>query len=156
MRCARATWRADSVNYVEAHGTGTVLGDPIEFEALAATYGRGERPCALGSVKTNIGHLEAAAGIAGFIKAVLAVQRGHIPPNLHFSQWNPAIDASSTRFFVPTEDTRGRATGGPRRAGVSSFGFGGTNAHVVLEQGPADRSRCVRAGVGGEHIGGVG
>ena len=126
----------ESVNYVEAHGTGTVLGDPIEFEALAATYGRGEGGCALGAVKTNIGHTEAAAGIAGFIKASLAVQRGQIPPNLHFSQWNPAIDASSTRFFVPTENTAWPAADGPRRAAVSSFGLGGTNAHVVLEQGP--------------------
>ena len=125
-----------SVNYVEAHGTGTVLGDPIEFEALAATYGRGESQCALGAVKTNIGHTEAAAGIAGFIKASLAVQRGQIPPNLHFSQWNPAIDASSTRFFVPTDNTAWPSTEGPRRAAVSSFGLGGTNAHVVLEQGP--------------------
>ena len=99
---------ADSVNYVEAHGTGTVLGDPIEFEALEAIYGRGQGPCALGSVKTNLGHLEAAAGIAGLIKAVLAVQRGHIPPNLHFHQWNSAIDASSTRFFVPTGVWSGR------------------------------------------------
>ncbi len=126
----------ESVNYVEAHGTGTVLGDPIEFEALAATYGRGEGQCALGAVKTNIGHTEAAAGIAGFIKAALAVQRGQIPPNLHFSQWNPAIDASSTRFFVPTENTRWPSPDGPRRAAVSSFGLGGTNAHVVVEQGP--------------------
>ena len=126
----------ESVNYVEAHGTGTVLGDPIEFEALAATYGRGEGKCALGAVKTNIGHTEAAAGIAGFIKACLAVQRGQIPPNLHFSQWNPAIDASLTRFFVPTENTWWPAGEGPRRAGVSSFGLGGTNAHVVIEQGP--------------------
>lgn len=101
----------DSVNYVEAHGTGTVLGDPIEFEALAATYGHGGDACALGAVKTNIGHLEAAAGIAGFIKATLAVQRATIPPNLHFSQWNPAIDAASTRFFVPTQNSRGQ----PRR-----------------------------------------
>ena len=100
---------AGTVSYVEAHGTGTVLGDPIEFEALAATYGRGQGPCALGSVKTNLGHLEAAAGIAGFIKATLAVGRGHIPPNLHFTRWNPAIDASSTRFFVPTD---GRAVAG--------------------------------------------
>ena len=127
---------ADSVSYVEAHGTGTVLGDPIEFEALAAIYGRGQGPCALGSVKTNLGHLEAAAGVAGLIKAVLAVQRGHIPPNLHFTRWNPAIDASPTRFFVPTEATPWPVTGFPRRAGVSSFGFGGTNAHVVVEQGP--------------------
>ena len=126
----------ESVNYVEAHGTGTVLGDPIEFEGLAATYGRGEGACALGAVKTNLGHLEAAAGIAGFIKAALAVQRGQIPPNLHFSQWNPAIDASTTRFFVPTQNSQWPATEGPRRAAVSSFGLGGTNAHVVVEQGP--------------------
>ncbi|MGO9510272.1 MAG: type I polyketide synthase, partial [Mycobacterium sp.] len=132
----------ESVHYVESHGTGTVLGDPIEFEALAATYGRGDGRCALGAVKTNIGHTEAAAGIAGFIKAVLAVQRAKIPPNLHFSQWNPAIDAAPTRFFVPTENAawpalEGQAgQAGPRRAAVSSFGLGGTNAHVIIEQGP--------------------
>ena len=130
----------ESVHYVEAHGTGTGLGDPIEFEALAATYGlrkgQSDGTCALGAVKTNLGHLEAAAGIAGFIKAVLAVQRGHIPPNLHFSQWNPAINASTTRFFVPTENSQWPAAEGPRRAAVSSFGLGGTNAHVVIEQGP--------------------
>nr|WP_183078261.1 phthiocerol type I polyketide synthase PpsD [Mycobacterium tuberculosis] len=130
----------DSVNYVETHGTGTVLGDPIEFESLAATYGlgkgQGESPCALGSVKTNIGHLEAAAGVAGFIKAVLAVQRGHIPRNLHFTRWNPAIDASATRLFVPTESAPWPAAAGPRRAAVSSFGLSGTNAHVVVEQAP--------------------
>ncbi|HUL99272.1 MAG TPA: type I polyketide synthase, partial [Mycobacterium sp.] len=124
-----------SVNYIEAHGTGTALGDPIEFEALAATYGRGDTPCALGAVKTNIGHLEAAAGIAGFIKAVLAVGHEDIPPNLNFHRWNPAIDPSPTRFFVPTETTPWpTVTGCPRRAAVSSFGFGGTNAHVVVEQ----------------------
>ncbi|OBK23303.1 polyketide synthase [Mycobacterium asiaticum] len=128
----------ETVHYVEAHGTGTVLGDPIEFEALAATYGlaKDQSTCALGAVKTNLGHLEAAAGIAGFIKAALAVQRGQIPPNLHFSQWNPAIDAAATRFFVPTENSRWPTTEGPRRAAVSSFGLGGTNAHVVIEQGP--------------------
>jgi len=125
----------DSVNYIEAHGTGTVLGDPIEFEALAATYGRGDSPCALGAVKTNIGHLEAAAGVAGFIKAVLAVGHSEIPPNLHFHRWNPGIDPSPTRFFVPTEATPW-PTGCPKRAAVSSFGFGGTNAHVVVEQAP--------------------
>ena len=125
-----------SVNFIEAHGTGTALGDPIEFEALADVYGRGDGPCALGAVKTNIGHLEAAAGIAGFIKAALSVQRGQIPPNLHFSQWNPAIDPSPTRLFVPTELSPWPADEGPRRAAVSSFGLGGTNAHVVIEQGP--------------------
>jgi len=130
----------ESVNYVESHGTGTILGDPIEFEALASTYGlrkgQSDSACALGAVKTNLGHLEAAAGIAGFIKATLAVQRGHIPPNLHFSQWNPSIDASATRFFIPTENSAWPATDGPRRAAVSSFGLGGTNAHVIIEQGP--------------------
>ncbi|MET0896300.1 MAG: type I polyketide synthase [Mycobacterium sp.] len=125
-----------SVNFIEAHGTGTALGDPIEFEALADTYGRGDVRCALGTVKTNIGHLEAAAGIAGFIKAALAVQRAHIPPNLNFTQWNPAIDPSRTRLFVPTDLTPWPESDGPRRAAVSSFGLGGTNAHVVLEQGP--------------------
>ena len=90
LRSADVT--AGSVNFIEAHGTGTGLGDPIEFEALAEVYGRGEVPCALGAVKSNFGHLEAAAGIAGFIKAALSVQRAQIPPNLNFSQWNPAID----------------------------------------------------------------
>jgi len=126
----------NSVNLIEAHGTGTALGDPIEFEALAGTYGRGEGPCALGAVKTNIGHLEAAAGIAGFIKAALSVQHGQIPPNLNFTKWNPAIDPAPTRLYVPTELTDWPQTEGPRRAAVSSFGLGGTNAHVVLEQGP--------------------
>lgn len=124
----------DSVNYIETHGTGTILGDPIEFESLAAIYGRGEDPCALGSAKTNIGHLEAGAGVAGFIKTVLAVQRGYIPRNLHFTRWNPAIDASGTRLFVPTESAPWPAAAGPRRGAVSSFGLSGTNAHVVIEQ----------------------
>ncbi|QUR66895.1 type I polyketide synthase [Mycobacterium spongiae] len=131
---------ADSVNYVETHGTGTVLGDPIEFESLAATYGRGDGECALGAVKTNFGHLEAAAGIAGFIKAVLAVRRGYIPPNLHFTRWNPAIDASTTRLFVPTQGAAWPDATGPRRAAVSSFGLSGTNAHVLIEQGSPPNS----------------
>ena len=138
----------DSVNYVETHGTGTILGDPIEFESLAATYGRGEGSCALGSVKTNIGHLEAAAGVAGFIKAVLTVERGHIPPNLHFTRWNPAIDASATRLFVPTESAPWPAATGPRRGAVSSFGLSGTNAHVVIEQAPDTPDTEVPAAVG--------
>ncbi|MCW2517097.1 MAG: polyketide synthase family protein [Mycobacterium sp.] len=140
MRALRASdVPASSVDFVETHGTGTSLGDPIEFDALAAIYGQGEEPCALGAVKTNFGHLEAAAGIAGFIKSVLSVQRAQIPPNLNFTQWNPAIDASSTRLFVPTRPTDWPESEGPRRAAVSSFGLGGTNAHVVLEQGPEPR-----------------
>jgi phthiocerol/phenolphthiocerol synthesis type-I polyketide synthase D len=137
---ARALRSADvtaaSVNFVETHGTGTALGDPIEFDALAAAYGRGDSPCALGAVKTNFGHLEAAAGITGLIKAVLALRHSRIPPNLNFTEWNPAIDPSGTRFFVPTKSVPWPETDGPRRAAVSSFGMGGTNAHVVLEQGP--------------------
>lgn len=137
---ARALRSADvaagTVNYVETHGTGTSLGDPIEFDALAAVYGKGESPCALGAVKTNMGHLEAAAGIAGFIKTVLTLQHGAIAPNLHFEKWNPTIDPSSTRLFVPTEKADWPRTEHPRRAAVSSFGMGGTNAHIVLEQGP--------------------
>ncbi|ORV92768.1 polyketide synthase [Mycobacterium interjectum] len=130
---------AGTVDYVETHGTGTVLGDPIEFEALAATYGRDGGGCALGSVKTNLGHLEAAAGVTGLIKAILAVDRGYIPPNLHFTRWNPAIDASATRFFVPTDGTAW-PSGPTRRAAVSSFGLSGTNAHIVIEQAPAAAS----------------
>jgi phthiocerol/phenolphthiocerol synthesis type-I polyketide synthase D len=134
LRAADVT--AGSVNFIETHGTGTALGDPIEFDALAAVYGRGDAPCALGAVKTNFGHLEAAAGIAGFIKTVLALRHAHIPPNLNFAQWNPAIDPLPTRLFVPTESAPWPEHQGPRRAAVSSFGLGGTNAHVVLEQGP--------------------
>lgn len=137
---ARALRSADvaagTVNYVETHGTGTSLGDPIEFDALAAVYGKGDTPCALGAVKTNMGHLEAAAGIAGFIKTVLTLQHGAIAPNLHFEKWNPTIDPSGTRLFVPTEKSDWPKTEHPRRAAVSSFGMGGTNAHIVLEQGP--------------------
>ncbi|MGE2835900.1 type I polyketide synthase [Mycobacterium sp. SMC-4] len=127
---------AASVSYVETHGTGTALGDPIEFDALAAVYGRGEVPCALGAVKSNMGHLEAAAGVAGFIKTVLTLQHGKIAPNLHFQKWNPTIDASGTRLVVPTELGEWPKADHPRRAAVSSFGMGGTNAHIVLEQGP--------------------
>ncbi|MGO9030770.1 type I polyketide synthase [Mycobacterium sp.] len=150
LRLADVT--ADSVNYVETHGTGTILGDPIEFESLAATYGRGDGTCALGSVKTNIGHLEAAAGVAGFIKTVLAVERGHIPRNLHFTGWNPAIDASSTRLFVPTESAPWPAATGPRRGAVSSFGLSGSNAHVVIEQAPDTPDREVPATVATPHV----
>ncbi|MCV7152024.1 type I polyketide synthase [Mycolicibacterium pyrenivorans] len=127
---------AGSVNFIETHGTGTGLGDPIEFDALAAVYGRGEVPCALGAVKTNMGHLEAAAGIAGFIKTVLTLQHGKIPPNLNFEKWNPTIDPSATRLFVPTKAGEWPESEHPRRGAVSSFGMGGTNAHIVVEQGP--------------------
>jgi phthiocerol/phenolphthiocerol synthesis type-I polyketide synthase D len=127
------------VDYVEAHGTGTLLGDPIEARALGTVLGRGRpenSPLLIGSVKSNLGHLEAAAGIAGFIKAALSVQRGYIPSNLHFESPNPHIPFEKLRLKVIAEHTDWPSTEGLRRAGVSSFGFGGTNAHVVLEQAP--------------------
>ncbi len=129
-----------SIGYVEAHGTGTVLGDPIEIAALTQAFrgGADERGrCAIGSVKTNLGHLDAAAGVTGLIKAVLAVKHGLIPPSLHFEEPNPAIDFASGPFHVNARLSEWRPGGSPRRAGVSSFGIGGTNAHVVLEEAPA-------------------
>ena len=125
------------VGYVEAHGTGTPLGDPIEIEALSDVIGRaGDRPCSIGSIKSNIGHLEAAAGIAGFLEAVLALDRERIPAHLHFERLNPNIRLDDTRFEIPTS-ARPWPRGDHRRiAAVSSFGFSGTNAHVVLEEAP--------------------
>ncbi|MFF1913501.1 SDR family NAD(P)-dependent oxidoreductase [Streptomyces sp. NPDC058239] len=123
---------------IEAHGTGTPVGDPIEFASLAQVYGTGHGRCALGSVKTNLGHLEPAAGITGLIKTVLCLQHGLIPPNVNFARWNPAIAADKTRFFVPTELTPWPVQAPTRLAAVSSFGFSGTNAHVILEQPPRD------------------
>lgn len=130
----------DSIGYVEAHGTGTELGDPIEVQALERAF-RGETRrtgfCALGSVKTNIGHLNAAAGIASFIKAVLALRHRAIPPSLHYTQPNPQIDFARSPFFVNTALRPWPQGQAPRRAGVSSFGFGGTNVHAILEEAPA-------------------
>ncbi|HEU4362421.1 MAG TPA: type I polyketide synthase [Mycobacterium sp.] len=128
------------VDFVETHGTGTLLGDPIEARALGTVLGRGRpetAPLLLGAVKSNLGHLEAAAGMAGFIKSVLAVQRAEIPKNLHFDNPNPHIAFDQMRLKVVAEQRKWPDTEHPRRAGVSSFGFGGTNAHVVIEQPPA-------------------
>ncbi|MCX5114680.1 type I polyketide synthase [Streptomyces sp. NBC_00378] len=127
------------ISLVEAHGTGTPVGDPVEFASLAAVYGNGLSPCALGSVKTILGHLEPAAGITGLIKTVLCLQHGTIPPNLHFTRWNPAIAADTTRFFVPVDCTPWPGNQPVRLAAVSSFGFSGTNAHVILQQPPTPR-----------------
>lgn len=125
------------VTFVEAHGTGTRIGDPIEVEALTDVYGREQgAPFYLGSCKTNIGHPEAAAGIAGLIKVVLSLQHAQIPGNLHFQQLNPDISFDGTTFTVPTELTPWPAAGGRRIAGVSSFGFSGTNVHLILEEAP--------------------
>ena len=130
----------EDVTYVEAHGTGTPVGDPIEVAALtrvvrAKTQRRGF--CALGSVKTNIGHLDTAAGVAGLIKAVLALENETVPPTLHFERPNPALRLDESPFRVETEPVAWRRGEVPRRAGVSSFGIGGTNAHVLLEEAPA-------------------
>ncbi|HSF43792.1 MAG TPA: amino acid adenylation domain-containing protein [Thermoanaerobaculia bacterium] len=135
----RAEVEADSISYVEAHGSATPVGDPIEVAALTRAFRettdrRGF--CALGSVKSGIGHLDAAAGVAGLIKTVLALENREIPPSLHFESPNPEIDFASSPFYVATRPTPWAANGKPRRAGVSSFGLGGTNVHVILEEAP--------------------
>ena len=129
-----------TINYVETHGTGTPLGDPIEIAALTQAFGStdpGEKNfCAIGSVKTNIGHLNTAAGVAGMIKTILALEHKKIPPSLNFEKPNPKIDFANSPFFVNTKLTEWKRNGLPRRAGVSSFGLGGTNAHIILEEAP--------------------
>ena len=141
---AMADVDAGSVSYIEAHGTGTPLGDPIEITALTHAFRADTQAtgfCALGSVKTNIGHLDAAAGIAGLIKTVLALKHRRLPASLHFRRGNPQIDFAATPFRVNTETRDWSVDDGPLRAGVSSFGIGGTNAHVVLERAPASAPR---------------
>ncbi len=136
---------AGDIDYVEAHGTGTPLGDPIEVEALTAVLLQdrpANRACVLGSVKTNIGHLEAAAGVAGLIKTALAIEHGVVPAHLHLEQLNPAISLEGTPCFIARETSPWPTTTEPRRAGVSSFGFGGTNCHVILEQAPVIAPRA--------------
>lgn len=136
---AMAAVPPSSISYVEAHGTGTRLGDPIEVEALNAAFNRDRsHTCALGSVKTNIGHLDTAAGVAGLIKAALSLKFKMLPPSLHFQSPNPEIDFEGGPFYVNTRlQPWPAADNTPRRAGVSSFGIGGTNAHAVLEEAPA-------------------
>jgi natural product biosynthesis luciferase-like monooxygenase protein len=132
---------AESISYIEAHGTGTSLGDPIEVEGLTKAFRHftsKKQFCAIGSVKTNIGHLESAAGMAGIIKVVLAMQHRQLPPTLHFQKANPLISFADSPFRVQRELT-GWSREGLLRAGVSSFGIGGSNAHVILEQGPRSR-----------------
>ena len=152
VRAALAASRLSpgDIDYVEAHGTGTALGDPIELDALAAVFGdRGDSaPLVLGSVKTNLGHLESASGVAGFIKTVLAVQHGFIPRHLNFSQLTPNAGVGAWNFVVAAQGMSWPSVSRPRRAGVSSFGVSGTNAHVVVEQAPVvDAAVPVGAGV---------
>ncbi|WP_406378533.1 SDR family NAD(P)-dependent oxidoreductase [Streptomyces sp. NBC_01618] len=132
---------ADDISYLEAHGTGTVLGDPVEFAALHESFAEGTDRrgfCVLGSVKANVGHLAGAAGVTGFIKTVLALHHGEIPPHPHFDRPNPELDLAASPFRINTEPLPWPAGDLPRRAGVSSFGMGGTNAHVVLEEAPQE------------------
>lgn len=132
-----AGWAADTISYVEAHGTATPLGDPVEVEALCQAFREStqrKRFCLVGSLKSNVGHLTAAAGVAGVIKTVEAMRHRWIPPTLHFETPNPAIDFEGSPFLVAREGVPWSVEDGLRRAGVSSFGAGGTNVHVVLEE----------------------
>ncbi len=136
---ALAQINPETVTYIEAHGTATPLGDPIEIAALDQVFRANTQKkgfCAIGSVKTNIGHLDAAAGVAGLIKTVLALKHKEIPASLHFTSPNPKIDFRNSPFYVNNRLAEWHTDGAPRRAGVSSFGIGGTNAHVVLEEAP--------------------
>ncbi len=136
---ALAAVEPETITYLETHGTGTVLGDPIEIKALTQAFRASTNKkgfCAIGSVKTNIGHLDTAAGVAGLIKSVQALKNKQIPPSLHFEKPNPQIDFANSPFYVNTTLSEWKSNGIPRRAGVSSFGIGGTNAHVILEEAP--------------------
>lgn len=130
----------ESIQYIEAHGTGTELGDPIEIKALTRAFATQRRQyCALSSVKPNVGHLDTAAGVAGLIKTVAALKHRQLPPSIHYETPNPKIDFDNSPFYVNTQLTAWQSDG-ERRAGVSSFGIGGTNAHVVLEEAPAEHA----------------
>ncbi|GAB5522531.1 MAG: type I polyketide synthase [Roseivirga sp.] len=133
----------ESVQYVEAHGTGTLLGDAMEASALGTVLGAGREgnPCAIGSVKTNIGHLEAAAGIAGLMKVVLAMKHNTLPPSLHYSAPNPHVDFEALNLKVQNEAAEWPKTSGPATAGVSSFGFGGTNVHLIVSRQTAEEEK---------------
>ncbi len=139
MAQAYADFHPETISYIEAHGTATPLGDPIEIEALTQafrTQTTAQQFCAIGSLKSNIGHVVAAAGVAGLMKTALALKHQKIPPSLNFKAPNPEIDFANSPFYVNTQLTEWAAGSTPRRAGVSSFGVGGTNAHIVLEEAP--------------------
>ncbi|WP_437729163.1 amino acid adenylation domain-containing protein [Sorangium sp. So ce861] len=154
LALSRAGVSPHDIDYVELHGTGTRLGDPIEYQSVAAVFrGRpADDPLALGSVKTNIGHLEAAAGVAGLIKTVLALEHGMIPPHLHLSAVNPMVDLAAIPAVVPTALTPWPRRRGLRRAGVTSYGFAGTIAHVLLEEAEAPREAAAPEDAGGPRV----
>jgi len=130
---------AESISYVETHGTGTPVGDPIEIAALTQAFRESTQArgfCGIGSLKTNIGHLDAAAGVAGLIKTVLALEHQQLPPSLHFAKPNPRIDFANSPFYVNSRLAEWKSVAAPRRAGVTSLGIGGTNAHVILQEAP--------------------
>lgn len=136
----------DQVSYIEAHGTATPLGDPIETVALGKLFRRTsdqQRPCYMTSVKANVGHTETVSGIAGLIKTLLLMKHGVIPPQLHLQEQNPNLSLAGSRIEIPTEEVSWQSANGPRVAGVSSFGFGGTNAHVLLEDASASRKHPI-------------
>jgi acyl transferase domain-containing protein/acyl carrier protein len=146
--------KPEQLGYIEAHGTGTSLGDPIEMEALKAVLGQPRADgsvCAIGSVKTNLGHLEAAAGVAGLIKVVLALQHEAIPRHLHFQALNPRISLDGTPFKIAASGLPWKAGAAPRFAGVSSFGMSGTNAHIILEEAPRAQAAQVVSGLERRH-----
>jgi acyl transferase domain-containing protein len=148
---ARCAYAPAEISYVETHGTGTPLGDPIEVRALKTVLSKGRTPeqkCWFGSVKTNIGHLEAAAGIASLIKVVLSLENDHIPPHLHLKDLNPYISLKGTPFAIPTEGQSWLRGEQPRRAGVSAFGYGGTNAHVIVSEAPVSSAENERDAYG--------
>ncbi len=134
---AKAKVSPEDITYIEAHGTGTSLGDPIEIEGLKTAFNNNKKQyCAIGSVKTSIGHLDAAAGVAGVIKTVLSLKNKKLLPSLHFNEANPEMDLENSPFFVNTTFQDWNTENKPRIAGVSSFGIGGTNAHVIIEEAP--------------------
>jgi len=146
---ALANVEPESISYIEAHGTATPLGDPIEIAALTQAFRTGtdkKQFCAIGSAKTNFGHLDVASGVTGLIKTTLALENSLLPPSLHYTKPNPQIDFENSPFFVNTTARPWLANGGPRRAGVSSFGVGGTNAHVIVEEAPALEPRPAATG----------
>ncbi|MFO7736156.1 MAG: beta-ketoacyl synthase N-terminal-like domain-containing protein, partial [bacterium] len=143
--CGRAGVNPEKIDYFEAHGTGTKAGDPAEIGALSEVIKKRDKnkPCYVGSIKSNIGHLEAAAGVAGIIKASLVLKNGEVPPNLHFNNPNPDIDFDSTALEVPVEIKKLDENSTEHYAGVNSFGYGGTNGHVLLSSPPKKKSRAV-------------